>query len=257
MTSRFSKPCTFVSQKQTETFEIDSVNMLRTIIIDTEPKSLELILKDCVGSERIKLDKTFTSMILGLKHLRKYPVDVLFVDIVLAKAWGIDFDEKIGQNIKVVFTSTQKELAIDAYDMDALDFLLKPYSFERVESTLAKIVNYFNIQISSKRLEGNENIFVRANHGLQKFVVAEILYIEALGDYVNIYLQNQKRITTRMTMKDMMDRLNKSEFIRIHRKFIVSLRKIEKIKSKAIKIAGKDITIGNVYRKDALYLIKN
>ncbi len=230
--------------------------MLTAIIIDKEPFLIKEVEKKCVASKLIRLEKAFTNINEGEKYLHKFPVDLLLIDIEMAKMSGIDFNNIAEQNTMVIFTSSKKELAIDAYSMNALDFLLHPFTAKRMEAALTKAIDYYNIRLNSGQSEEKQNIFLRADYGLQKFTLSEILYIESLGDYINIYLQNKNRITTRLTMKGMLEKLNRNEFIRVHRQFIIPLSKIENVKNKIISVAGKEIPIGNVYRKDTLKHLK-
>ncbi len=231
--------------------------MLQAIIIDKEPLFKEIIEKGCIDSQRFQLKKLFTTINEGLKYLHKSPVDLLFIDIEMAKSSGVDFRLLSELNTMVIFVSETKDLAVDAYNMNAIDFLLKPYSEDRLSVALNKAILNYNIKLNSNNAEEKPNMFLRADYGLRKFILSDILYIESLGDYINIYLQNQKRITTRLTMKMMLSKLNTNEFIRVHRKYIIPLNRIENVKSRIISIAGREIPIGNKYRKDAMRHLAN
>ncbi len=223
--------------------------MIKAIAIDDEPLPLEILENYCSKTNLVQLEKTFTSVVEAQKFMRKFPVDLLFLDIHMPKMSGLEFYKTIEQNTMVIFTTAHSQYALDGFNLSAVDFLLKPYSFERFETAVIKANEYYNFQ-NQKETVQEQYIYVRADYSLIKIMFADILYIESLGDYINIFIHNQKRITTRMTMKVIIEKLPAKEFIRVHRSFIVPLKRIENVRNKTIMVAGKEIPIGSIYEEE-------
>ncbi len=229
--------------------------MIKAIAIDDEPLPLEILESYCGKSELVSLERTFTKVIEAQKYLRKFPVDLLFLDINMPKMSGIDFYKSIEQTTMVIFTTAHSKYALDGFNLHAIDFLLKPFSFERFQVAIHKANEFYNFQ-NQKTSSTAQYIYVRADYSLIKIAFPEILYIESLGDYICIYLENNKRVTTRMTMKTVFEKLAPKDFIRVHRSFIVPIKRIENIKGKTMTVGGKEIPIGNLYEEEVYKLIR-
>lgn len=220
--------------------------MIKALAIDDEPLALSVIENFCSQVDYIDLQKTFTKPNEALKHLKKFPVDLLFLDIHMPSLTGIDFYKNIEQNTMVIFCTAHSQYAVEGFNLNALDYLLKPFTFERFKQATEKARDYFS-QADSQKLQ---HIFIRADYSLQKINLDDILYIEALDDYLKIYIKNQKTIVARMTMKSILEKLPSSQFIRVHRSFIVPISRVESIRNKTIQILDKRIPIGNSYDEE-------
>ncbi len=229
--------------------------MIRAIAIDDEPLPLEIIESYCAKTELVTLERTFTKVNEAQKYLRKFPVDLLFLDIHMPKMSGIEFYKSIEQTTMVIFTTAHSQYALDGFNLKAIDFLLKPYSFDRFLSAVIKANEYYNYQ-NQKDTAKPQYIYVRADYSLVKIAFSEIRYIESLGDYICIYLDNNKRVTTRMTMKSVYEKLSPNDFIRVHRSYIVPISGIENLKGKTMIVYGKEIPIGNLYEDEVFKIIK-
>ena len=204
--------------------------MIKALAIDDEPLALNVIEAFCAQLDYIDLQKTFTKPNEALKHLNKYPVDLLFLDIHMPSLTGIDFYKNIEQNTLVVFCTAHGQYAVEGFNLNALDYLLKPFTFERFKQATDKARDYF----SSSNNQKAQHIFVRADYSLQKIMLDDIMCIEALDDYLKIYINNQKTIVARMTMKAMLEKLPSTEFMRVHRSFIVPIKKVESLRNKML-----------------------
>ncbi len=229
--------------------------MIKAIAIDDEPMALKVIENFCKRVDFIDLEKTFNKPEDAMKHLRKFPVDLLFLDIDMPGISGIELYKAIEQNTMVIFITAHSQYALEGFNLSAIDFVVKPFTFERFETAVNKAKEYYYYQ-TNKDSKEPEIIYVRVDYSLMKIALSDILYIESLADYIHIYLQNQKRITTRITMKAMEDKLSKKNFIRVHRSYIVPVAQIENVRNKTISIAGKEIPIGRSYEKKVAKLIK-
>lgn len=223
--------------------------MINAIGIDDEPPALKILENFCEQTEFVTLHKTFTGTTEALKYIQKFPVDLLFLDINMPALSGLDFYKSIPDTIMVVFTTAYSEYAVEGFNLSAIDYLLKPFSFGRFTQAMKKAREYYNYKKKTGKSE-ERFIFVRADYSLLKVQMDEISAIEALGDYLKIHLQNQKPVITRMTMKRIHSKLPETEFMRVHRSFIIPLNKIESVKNKLIAIEGMSIPIGAIYEED-------
>jgi DNA-binding LytR/AlgR family response regulator len=220
--------------------------MINAIAIDDEPLALKIIQTLCDKSESINLQKTFTQPNEALKHLRKFPADLIFCDIHMPAMTGITLVKSLQQNTMVIFTTAFSEYAAVSYELNAIDYLLKPINQKRFTQAITKAQEYFDY-INKKDKNSNANIFVRADFNLVKIPLADILYIEGLADYLKIYIKDRKTIVARMPMKDMMEKLPSTDFIRVHRSFILPFSKIEAVRGTTIFIGDKEFPIGRTY----------
>ena len=222
--------------------------MIKAIAIDDEPIALKVIESFCHEIKTINLEKTFTNSQDGLRYLQKYPTDLIFLDIEMPNLNGIDLYKQIKQNTLVVFITSRADYAVEGFNLNALDYLLKPFTFERFKQAIDKANDYFVVTANQK----SRHVFVRADYSLLKIALDDIVTIEALDDYLKIYLHEQKTIVARMTMKAMLEKLPANEFIRVHRSFIVPIKKIESLRNKTLKIGDKNIPVGNSYEEEVL-----
>ncbi len=223
--------------------------MIKAIALDDERPALAILENFCRKIEYIDLQKTFTKSDEALKYLKKYPVDFLFIDINMPSITGIDFVKKLPHKIMVIFTTTYAEYAVEGFNLNAMDYLMKPISQERFLFAMEKIKAQYELQNQNQKIE-QQFLFIRADYSLMKIPVADILFIEGLDDYLKIHVSNQKTVVTRMTMKSIIEKIPAAEFVRVHRSFIVQISKIEKIRNKIIYIAQEEIPISASYEKD-------
>jgi DNA-binding LytR/AlgR family response regulator len=220
--------------------------MIQAIAIDDEPLALKVIQSLCDTCETIDLQKTFTQPNEALKHLRKYPTDLIFCDIQMPAMTGIHLVKSLPQNTMVIFTTAFSEYAVDSYELNAIDYLLKPINNKRFTQAIAKAAEYFNY-INKIGQQADKSIFVRADFSLVKIPLDDIEYIEGFADYLKIYIKDRKVIMARMTMKDMMEKLPATGFIRVHRSFILPFSKIEAVRGSTIFMGDKEFPIGRTY----------
>ncbi|TAF72741.1 MAG: DNA-binding response regulator [Bacteroidetes bacterium] len=220
--------------------------MIKAIAIDDEPLALKVIQALCDKTDFIQLEKTFTQPTEALKHLRKFPADLIFVDIHMPSMTGIKLVEALEQNTMVIFSTAFSEYAAKSYELNAIDYLLKPISQKRFEQATQKAKEFYDF-IQKKDQTAEKYIFIRADFSLIKIALADILYIEGLADYLKIHIKDRKTIITRMTMKDMVEKLPSNDFIRVHRSFILPFSKIQAVRNLTIFIENQEIPIGRTY----------
>lgn len=223
--------------------------MINAIAIDDEPLALTVIQSLCNKSEGINLQKTFTQPNEALKHLRKFPTDLLFCDIKMPSMTGINLVRSLQQNTMVIFTTAFGEYAAVSYELNAIDYLLKPINQKRFQQAITKAQEYFQY-IQKRDQREDKNIFIRADFSLVKIPLTDILYIEGLADYLKIHINGRKAIVARMPMKDMMEKLPSTDFIRVHRSFILPFSKIEAVRGTTIFIGDQEFPIGRTYTEE-------
>lgn len=225
--------------------------MINAIAIDDEPLALSVIKSLCAKCEGINLQKTFTQPNKALNHLKRFPADLIFCDIKMPSMTGINLVKALPQNTMVIFTTAFSEYAVTSYELNAIDYLLKPINQKRFNQAIDKAQEYF-AYINRKGQDTDNCIFIRADFSLVKIPLDDILYIEGLADYLKIHLKDRKAVVARMPMKDMMERLNAVDFIRIHRSYIVPFRKIEAVRGMTVFIDDMEFPVGRTYADDFL-----
>lgn len=220
--------------------------MIKAIAVDDEPLALKVIESFCERVDYIQLEKTFTKTSEAHKHLRKQPVDLIFLDIQMPTQNGMEFYAEIKQNVMVIFTTAFSQYAVEGFNVNATDYLLKPFSFDRFLQAAEKVKGLYETKNQTATPE-SQYLFIRADYSLNKILISDILFIEGLDDYLKIHIQNQKTIVARMTMKTILEKLPTSEFMRVHRSFIVPVSKIEKVRNKMIYIKDEEIPVSASY----------
>ncbi len=225
--------------------------MINAIAIDDEPLALKVIESFCSKNERINLQKTFTRPGEALKHLRKFPTDLIFCDIQMPAITGINLVKQLPQKTMVIFTTAFSEYAAVSYELKAIDYLLKPINRQRFSQAIAKAQEYYDY-INKQTTGVGANIFIRADFSLVKIPLADILFIEGLADYLKIHIKDRKAVIARMPMKDMMEKLPAADFIRVHRSYILPINQIGSVRGATITLGNREFPIGKTYMEEFL-----
>lgn len=225
--------------------------MITAIAIDDEPLALKIISHYCDQIDFISLEKTFTQQNEALKHLKKYPVDLIFLDIQMPNKNGVDFYKMLNNNPMVIFTTAHSQYAVEGFNVNATDYLLKPFSAERFMTAAQKARNEFEFR---KNQSIQTHLMIRADYKLHRIEFDDILLIEGLDDYVQVHLANKTKIVARLSMKGILEKLPEKNFIRVHRSFIISIKKVKAIVNKNIQIEDFVIPIGDTYKEEILKL---
>lgn len=229
--------------------------MISAIAIDDEIPALCVIENFCSKIPFIRLEKTFNKPNEALKYAGKFPLDLLFLDINMPAVTGIEFYKSVGQSTMVIFTTAYSEYAVEGFNLSAVDYLLKPFTFERFEQAVNKAYEYFNYQ-HQKASDKTKFLFIRADYSLHKIAIDDLLFVEGLDDYLKIHIQNSKPLVARMTIKTMLEKLPQKDFVRVHRSYIVPFKRIDSVRNKMINLAGEEIPIGASYEKNFLERFK-
>lgn len=233
--------------------------MINCIALDDEPLALDIIEAYVKKHPELRLVARCNNTAEASEILKKQSIDLMFLDIHMPGINGLNFIRSLEQKPLFMFTTAYSEYAIDGFELDAIDYLLKPIAYDRFEKAVEKAKEYYaiknNSDVSESDLE-NEYIFVKANQQLVKLSYGEILYVEAFADYVKIFL-NDRKIVTLQTMKKMESKLPKDIFSRVHRSFIVNRKAVESFSTSICEVNGVKIPVGKNYKNDFVQLMKS
>lgn len=216
--------------------------MINAIAIDDEPLALKIIETFCEKSNKVNLLGSFSNAKIALDFLKQNDINLIFLDINMPDINGIEFTKLMPENTFVVFTTAYEQYALQGYNLNAIDYLLKPIPFNRFEIAINKVKTYIDGSKSKMKF-----ITIRADYSDIKIEIDSILYIEGLDDYIKINIKNNKPIVARYTLKYFLNLLPKNQFIRIHKSFIVNKKEITKLKTKSVFINEIEIPIGIKY----------
>jgi two-component system, LytTR family, response regulator len=223
--------------------------MLKCIAIDDEPLALEIITSYCGRTSGIDLVKTFSDTEEAGYYLKNYPVDLLLIDIQMPDQDGISFYKKLENPVPVIFCTAFSQYAVEGFTLNAVDYLLKPIEFSRFEQAVKKATDFVSYLRGTDDKQ-KQSLYVRAEYSLVKILFSEIEYIETLDDYLKIHLNGRKPVLTKMNLKNMQEKLNPAEFVRVHRSFIVPLSKIRSVRNKTVHLSSIAIPVGIKYHDE-------
>jgi DNA-binding LytR/AlgR family response regulator len=233
---------------------------IKSILIDDEPLALEVLKTHLINYPKIEIVNTFSSALDAMNWLEMNQVDVVFTDIQMPGITGLDLvKNQYPAPHAVIFTTAHTDFAADAFEFEALDYLLKPISPERMEKAIKRLEEYIAIKRGSNDDVSvkPDFVFVKVDGQFQKIAYNDILFVEAFADYVKIWISNEKRIVTLQTMRNMEASLPTDRFVRIHRSFIVSKNRIEAIQNNAVIIGQKQLPIGKNYKELVQTIVSN
>ena len=213
------------------------IMILKCVAIDDEPLALELIKNYTANFPELELLQTFDDAISAVEFIRITTVDILFVDINMPDITGLDLVRSLAEKPIIIFTTAHKKFAIDGFELDAIDYLLKPISFGRFSKAVTKAVEFARYKTKAWN-EGDESLFVYSEYRLIKIPLHEIEYIESLEDYIRIHLINEKPVLTLMPLKKVLEKLPADKFKRIHRSYIVAVDKVNSVLNRKVRLSS-------------------
>lgn len=225
---------------------------LSCLIIDDEPSSQKVLNVFIKKVPSLQLEAISNNAAEALETLRNNTnIDLLFLDINMPNISGLSFYKSLKNPPAVIFTTAYSEYAIDGFEVNAVDYLLKPFSFDRFLTAVNKAFDA--LQIPKNTTEAAA-IYVKENKTLHKVILQNILYVEALGDYVKIHLENTS-IVTNSTFTNMLQQLPATDFVRTHKSFAINLRKLNSVSGNQIIINNTKIPIGQTYKAAFMKLL--
>ena len=227
---------------------------IKCLIVDDEPLALDILQSYVNSLEYLEVVQCCNNAIDALNAIQRYKPDLVFLDIQMPRLTGIDLIKTLPYSPKIILTTAYKDYALDGYELNVLDYLLKPISFDRFLMAVNKLQlpqaeernNNFVINTSN-----NAFIYLKAEKKMQKVFLKDILYIESLKDYVKVKTTD-KSITTYQTITYLEEKLPDDKFIRIHRSYIIALDKIQSFTAAQVEISGEEIPIGRLYKNEVM-----
>jgi len=236
-------------------------NKIICLAVDDEPPALEVIKKHISLVPSLELAATCINAVEALDVLQHNHIDLLFLDIRMPQILGTDFVRTLKNPPRVIFTTAFRKFAVEGFELDAVDYLLKPISFERFLKAVNKIMEGSSKDSAiyepteKKKENGDQYIHFRAERKVLKIALNDILYIESLKDYIKVVTIN-KTIITKQSISSLEEMLPKDSFTRIHRSYIVSLNKIESYTSELIEVAKQELPVSRMYRHELAKILK-
>ena len=225
---------------------------LSCAIIDDEPLAAGLLESYVKKTPYLELRGTYNSAVMAMRDLRDNPVQLLFLDIQMPELSGIEFAKILPHETKIIFTTAFSQYAIEGFRVNALDYLLKPISYEDFLKSTDKAFDWFAIQNKQDAYLHDRFLFVKSDYKLQRVNLDDILFIEGLKDYVRFYFESGEKIVSLMSMKRLEDYLPYPEFMRTHRSYIVHMPKVHTIDRLRIVFGDQYIPISDNYKDDVM-----
>jgi len=230
--------------------------MIRCIAVDDETPALDILEDNISRVPFLQLVKKCKNAYQAMEVLRQEPIDLLFLDIEMPGVSGLRLLKDMVEKPMVIFITAYRKYAADGYDLDVLDYLVKPVSFERFQRAANKALEYQELRQREK--VSLEYIFIQSEYKLTKVFVHEILYIEGLGNYIKLYLTGTSRpILSKLSMKAIGEKLPAGKYSRVHKSFIVMMDKISSVHNDSIMIGETEIPLSRFYRDEFFKLIHN
>lgn len=232
---------------------------LRCLLVDDEPPALEVLRTHIANINGLEVIGTCKNAMEAMDWLYEKQVDLLFLDIKMPKLIGTDFLKSLTHPPKVIFVTAYREYALESYELDAVDYLVKPVTFERFLKAIHKVKRMLGYESHFAETVFRKNpdafVYVRANKTMHKVLVNQITYIESWKDYVKIFLTGGESFMAKQSIRSMENMLSAHSFLRVHRSYIISLEKMTGYNNNEILVEGKEIPIGRLYKQHVMEII--
>jgi DNA-binding LytR/AlgR family response regulator len=229
---------------------------IRCLLIDDEPPALKVLQSHISQIGGLEVVGACRNAVEAIEVLHRKTVDVMFVDIKMPKILGTDFYRSLSHPPKVVFVTAYRDYAVEGFELDAVDYLVKPVSFERFLKAINRLRRSADTQLADKQNvyapNPNAFVYVKADRTMQKIVLNDILYIESWKDYVKFIFTNGKYLLVKQPIGAIETLLSGHKFLRVHRSYIVSLNKISGYRNTTVKLISTEIPIGRLYKQSVI-----
>lgn len=229
---------------------------IKCIAIDDEPMALEIISSFCQRHGDMEV-KTFTNPVAGMEQVKKLKPHLLFLDVEMGDLNGIELARELPGETFLILTTAYAQYAIDGFELNAIDFLHKPFSYNRFEKAVGKVIERYSLQsLSGNPVFTDESITLKVEYKNTHIKLKDILYIESMDNYVRIHLQDQAPLMSQISMKSTQELLPPEKFIRIHKSFIVPIHRIASYTQKEVLLYnGTKVPVGRNYSKELKSLV--
>lgn len=229
---------------------------MNCIVVDDNKMAREVIKQLIAQVDFLNLKQECSSPIEAFNYLKKENIDLVFLDVEMPEMTGIELIRNLSTHPIVILITTKKEYAVEAFELNVADYLIKPVSFSRFMVAVQRAKELFEnkdqrLEVGDKEKD-KDYIFVRSNSVLTKIKINDIIYIQALGDYVNIFTGDGKRYTVHITLKSIEEKLRNGKFFRLHRSYLVALDHIDNVEENTAYVGKHPLSIGEQYKKELL-----
>ena len=229
---------------------------LRCLLIDDEPPALKVLASYISAINGLEIAGQCGSAIEALAVLHQKTVDVIFLDIKMPRLLGTEFLKNLSHPPKVIFVTAYREYAVDGFELDAVDYLVKPVSFERFFKAITKLNRLMGRDVSNIITNDTPNpgafVYLKVDRDMKKVFVNDIVYIESWKDYIKIFLTDGKNLLAKQSISAMENLLSDHKFVRVHRSFMVSLDKISGYNGLSVQLSALEIPIGRLYKQSVM-----
>ncbi|HTE34396.1 MAG TPA: LytTR family DNA-binding domain-containing protein [Chryseolinea sp.] len=226
---------------------------IRCLLIDDEPPALKILARYINDIAALEIVGQCNNALEAIEVLRQKKVDVIFLDIKMPRIIGTEFFRNLAHPPKVIFVTAYREYAVDGFELDAVDYLVKPVSFERFLKAVTKLTRILGSAMTTTSIEpappAEAFVYVRMDKGMNKIVINEIKYIESCKDFVTIFLNDGKKLLVKQSITSMENLLSEHKFLRVHRSYIISLDKVSGYSGLSIMLKDSEIPIGRLYKQ--------
>jgi two-component system, LytTR family, response regulator LytT len=230
---------------------------LRTVIVDDEFPAIQLIREYCRKTDTVEVASTFTKAMEAVEYLKGNKIDVLLLDIQMPVMSGIEVLKRLTEKPMCIFITANPEYAVKAFELDVIDYLVKPVSFERFKKSIEKAVEYYHYKLNDSKAVANKNyLMIKADYKIVKINTPDINWIEGSGEYVKI-VSDEKTVLALDSLTNYIDNILPAGFIRIHKSFIVPLDRIIQFTSTSVTLKNnQEFTIGRTYKEEVMRVLK-
>ena len=226
---------------------------LRCLLIDDEPPALKILASYISNMNGLEIVGQCKNALEALDVLNQHAVDVIFLDIKMPKILGTEFLKNLSHPPKVIFVTAYRDYAVEGYELDAVDYLVKPVSFERFFKAITKLNRMMGKETISTSVDYKSNpeafVYLKVDKDMKKIFVNDIVYIESWKDYIKLFLVNGKNLIVKQTITAMENLLSEHKFMRVHRSYMVSINKISGYNGISVQLETKEIPIGRLYKQ--------
>lgn len=229
---------------------------IKCIIVDDEPLAIEILESYVAKVEQLQLLSTFRNAVSAFTFLQQHSVDLIFLDIQMPKLSGIDFLKTLKNPPKVIFTTAFRDYALQGFELEIVDYLLKPIPFDRFLKAVAKVLHQPTTPANASKSDvvSDNYVYFKVDKKMIKTKMADVLYIESIKDYVKVKT-GEREIVTQQKISYLEESLPREQFLRIHRSFIVNLEKIDAYSATDVEIGKHSIPIGRNYKNDVMKIL--
>ncbi|MBX2934680.1 MAG: response regulator transcription factor [Ferruginibacter sp.] len=235
---------------------------LQCLLIDDEPPALKVLSRYISEVGGMEIVSQCNNAIEAIKVLREHKVDVIFLDIKMPRIIGTDFLKNLSQPPKVIFVTAYREYAVEGFELDAIDYLVKPVSFERFLKAITKLNRLLGNETSAISSPSTQDlyesfIYLKVDKDMKKIFIGNIMYIESCKDYVTIFLADGKKLLVKQSISAIENLLSDLKFLRVHRSYIISINKVSGYNSLSVQLGETEIPIGRLYKQTVMDRLQN